>query len=290
MVELEELREIDFTRPRERPPIELLKRAANQVRRDVVTMLAEAGSGHPGGSLSIAEIITALYLAYMRHNPADPEWPERDRFVLSKGHACPALYSILSLCGYFERDALSTLRRLGSILQGHPDSKRCPGVEISSGSLGQGLSTALGMALAAKMDGRTYRVFAMIGDGESEEGQIWECAMAAAHYKANNLIVALDNNELQIDGPIREVVNPHPFPEKWQAFGWRVVGPADGHDFRSIFAALDEALSPDSRPSICIFRTLKGKGVHFMENQVEWHGKAPDKQQLAQALSDLDQQ
>jgi len=287
MQELEQLRQMDFTKPRPRPPAALLRRVARQVRRDIVTMLAKAGSGHPGGSLSCADILTTLYLYYLRHDPANPGWPERDRFVLSKGHSCPALYSILSLCGYFDRAELLGLRKLGSILQGHPDSKRCPGVEISSGSLGQGLSAALGMALAARIDGRRYRVFALLGDGECEEGQVWEAAMAAAHYGAHNLVALLDNNELQIDGRVREVMNPHPFDEKWRAFGWRVIGPADGHDFDSIFAAIDEALTPCRQPSVCIFRTLKGKGVRFMEDQVEWHGKAPDEELLAQALADL---
>ncbi len=287
MLDLDQLHTIDLTRAREEPPIALLKRVANQMRRDVVTMLAEAGSGHPGGSLSSADIVAALFFRYMRHDPSDPQWPERDRFVLSKGHCCPVLYSVLSLCGYFERETLMTLRKLGSILQGHPDSKKCPGVEISSGSLGQGLSAALGMALAGRLDGSPYRVFALIGDGESEEGQVWEAAMAAAHYKAHNLIAIMDNNDLQIDGPVREVMNPHPIPDKWQAFGWRVVGPTDGHDFDSILAAFDEALTPNTRPTVCIFRTVKGKGVSFMENQVEWHGKAPDKEQLQQALADL---
>jgi len=287
VLELEELPKIDFTRPREKPPVDFLKRVAVQVRRDIVTMLAQAGSGHPGGSLSCADIVTALYLCYMRHDPENPQWPERDRFVLSKGHCCPTLYSILSLCGYFSRDTLGTLRRLGSILQGHPDSKRCPGVEISSGSLGQGLSAALGMALAGRLDGKAYRVYALLGDGECEEGQVWEAAMAAAHYGAHNLTAVLDNNELQIDGPVREVLNPHPISEKWRAFGWRVIGPADGHDFESIFAAFDEALSPCSQPTICIFCTVKGKGVSFMEKEVDWHGKAPDQEQLARALADL---
>jgi len=287
MLDLEAVRKISFTQTRERPPVGLLKRVANQVRRDIVTMLAEAGSGHPGGSLSSADLVTAIYLGYLRHDPANPEWPDRDRFVLSKGHCCPVLYSILSLCGYFDRAELSKLRKFGSILQGHPDSKKCPGVEISAGSLGQGISSALGMALAGRLDGRPYRVFVLIGDGESEEGQVWEAAMAAAHYNAHNLIALLDNNELQIDGPIREVMDPHPIPDKWKAFGWRVIGPADGHDFDSIFAALDEALTPCSQPTMCIFHTIKGKGVSFMENQVEWHGKAPDKDQLAQALADL---
>ena len=287
MLNLEELRSIDFTRPRAEASFDLLRRVALQVRRDVVSMLAEAGSGHPGGSLSCADIVATLYVHYMRHDPARPDWPDRDRFVLSKGHACPTLYSILSLCGYFDRRELGTLRRLGSILQGHPDSKRCPGVEISSGSLGQGLSAALGMALAARVDRRSYRVFAMIGDGESEEGQIWETSMAAAHYRAGNLIVSLDNNDLQIDGPVREVMNPHPLADKWRAFGWRVIGPTDGHEFASICAALEEALTPCTQPTMCIFRTIKGKGVGFMESQVEWHGKAPDKKQLAQALADL---
>jgi transketolase len=231
--------------------------------------------------------VAALYFHYMRHDPRHPEWAERDRFVLSKGHCCPVLYSVLSLCGYFDRQLLTTLRKLGSILQGHPDSKRCPGVEVSSGSLGQGLSFALGMALAGKLDGKSYRVFALLGDGENQEGQVWEAAMAAAHYNAHNLVVALDNNELQIDGPIREVMDVHPIDEKWKAFGWRVVGPVDGHNFDSIFAAFEEALTPSSRPTICIFRTVKGKGVSFMEDQVEWHGKAPNKQELARALADL---
>ncbi len=287
MSDLEQVRQIDFTQHRDRLPFAFLKSAANQVRRDIVTMVAEAGSGHPGGSLSSADIVTALYLSCMRHNPADPQWADRDRFILSKGHCCPALYSVLSLCGYFPRETLCTLRKFGSILQGHPDSKKCPGVEVSSGSLGQGLSVALGMALAGKLDEKPYRVFALLGDGESEEGQVWEAAMAAAHYNAHNLIALLDNNELQIDGPVREVLNPHPIPDKWRAFGWRVVGPADGHDFDSIFAALDEALTPCSQPTICIFRTVKGKGVSFMEDQVGWHGKAPTKEELVQALADL---
>lgn len=287
MLDLDELRAIDFRRSRERPAVRLLKQTARQVRRDIVTMLAQAGSGHPGGSLSSADVLTALYLGYMRHDPSDPEWPARDRFILSKGHCCPALYSILSICGYFDRGELKRLRRFGSILQGHPDSKKCPGVEISSGSLGQGLSTALGMALAGKVDERPSRVFALIGDGESEEGQIWEAAMAAAHYNAHNLIAILDNNELQIDGPVREVMDPHPIAEKWRAFGWRVVGPANGHDFDSISAALDEALTPSSQPSICVLRTIKGRGVSFMEDEVGWHGKAPNEQQLQQALADI---
>jgi len=287
MLDLQELRKIDLTQPRRKLDVDLLKRTANQMRRDIVTMLAEAGSGHPGGSLGCADIVAALYLHYMRHNPADPEWAERDRFVLSKGHCCPTLYSILGLCGYFEHDTIMTLRKLGSILQGHPDSKKCPGIEVSSGSLGQGLSASLGMALAAKLDGKPYHVFTLMGDGESEEGQVWEAAMAAAHYHADNLTAIVDNNELQIDGPISEVMDPNPIPDKWRAFGWRVVGPADGHDFKSICAALDEALTPCNQPSVCIFRTVKGKGVSFMENQADWHGKAPDKDQLAQALKDL---
>lgn len=287
MLDLEELRHIDFKRDREKPPERLLKDTARQMRRDIVTMLSEAGSGHPGGSLSATDAMALLYLGYMRHDPEAPEWPARDRFVLSKGHCCPALYSILSLCGYFDREKLHTLREFDSILQGHPDSKKCPGVEISSGSLGQGLSTALGMALALKSDGKSSRVFAVIGDGESEEGQIWEAAMAAAHYNTHNLVAILDNNELQIDGPVREVLDPHPIADKWRAFGWRVVGPANGHDFDSIGAALDEALTPSSQPTMCLLRTIKGKGVSFMEDEVGWHGRAPDEEQLQQALSDL---
>jgi len=287
MLDLGELRKIDFTRARPKAPVSQMKDVATQMRRDIVTMLAEAGSGHPGGSLGCADIVAAVYLNYLRHNPKNPAWPERDRFVLSKGHCCPVLYSILGLCGYFPHETIMTLRKLGSILQGHPDSKKCPGVEISSGSLGQGLSAGIGMSIASRLDGKSYRVFVLLGDGESEEGQVWEAAMAAAHHKAHDLIAMLDNNDLQIDGPVREVMNPHPFPDKWRAFGWRVIGPADGHDFGSIFAALDEAVTPCGKPTICIFRTTKGKGVSFMENQVDWHGRAPSKEELAKALADL---
>jgi len=263
-----------------------LAEKARVIRRHIIEMLGEAGSGHPGGSLSAADIVTALYFKEMRLDPTRPDWPDRDRFVLSKGHAAPVLYAALAERGYFPTEELATLRKLGSRLQGHPDMKKLPGVEISTGSLGQGLSVANGMALAARLDGRDYRVYALLGDGEIQEGQVWEAAMAAAYYALENLAVFIDYNGLQIDGPVNEVLAPEPVPEKWRAFGWHVVE-IDGHDFRQILAALAEGRHTRGQPTAIVARTVKGKGVSFMENRVDWHGVAPKGDQIVQALKEL---
>ncbi len=256
------------------------------IRRHIIRMLARAGSGHPGSSLSTVELLVALYYNKLRHNPQLPAWPDRDRFILSKGHACPALYAILAELDYFPLEKLDTLRQFGSILQGHPCMKTTPGIEISGGSLGQGLSVGLGIALAAKLDKKDYRTYVMLGDGEIEEGQIWEAAMAASHYKTDNLCAILDQNGLQIDGFIHEIMSSHPIPEKWRGFGWHVME-IDGHDFKAILNAYDEAEKIKGRPTIIVAKTVKGKGVSFMENQVDWHGKAPSKEEAERALAEL---
>jgi len=256
------------------------------IRRHIIRMLARAGSGHPGSSLSTVELLVALYYNKLRHNPQLPAWPDRDRFILSKGHACPALYAILAELDYFPLEKLDTLRQFGSILQGHPCMKTTPGIEISGGSLGQGLSVGLGIALAAKLDKKDYRTYVMLGDGEIEEGQIWEAAMAASHYKADNLCAILDQNGLQIDGFIHEIMSSHPIPDKWRGFGWHVME-IDGHDFKAILNAYDEAEKVKGRPTIIVAKTVKGKGVSFMENQVDWHGKAPSKEEAERALAEL---
>lgn len=266
--------------------IENLQKTAKQVRRDVLEMITIAGSGHPGGSLSAADIIVALYFHKMKHNPKKPDWPDRDRFVLSKGHCCPALYAVLARAGYFPVDKLKTLRKLGSMLQGHPDMKSTPGVEMSTGSLGQGLSVANGMALAGKLDKKSYKVYCMIGCGESQEGQIWEAAMTAAHYKLDNLVGIQDYNKLQIDGCIDSVKCIEPITEKWKAFRWHVIE-IDGHDFDDILAALDEADKIKGKPVMIVANTVKGKGVSFMENKAEWHGKSLNEEQLKKALEEL---
>ncbi len=256
------------------------------IRRHIIRMLARAGSGHPGSSLSTVELLVALYYNKLRHNPQLPAWPDRDRFILSKGHACPALYAILAELDYFPLEKLDTLRQFGSILQGHPCMKTTPGIEISGGSLGQGLSVGLGIALAAKLDKKDYRTYVMLGDGEIEEGQIWEAAMAASHYKADNLCAILDQNGLQIDGFIHEIMSSHPIPDKWRGFGWHVME-IDGHDFKAILNAYDEAEKVKGQPTIIVAKTVKGKGVSFMENQVDWHGKAPSKEEAERALAEL---
>ncbi|MBU6391811.1 MAG: transketolase [Planctomycetota bacterium] len=256
------------------------------IRRHIIRMLARAGSGHPGSSLSTVELLVALYYNKLRHNPQLPAWPDRDRFILSKGHACPALYAILAELDYFPLEKLDTLRQFGSILQGHPCMKTTPGIEISGGSLGQGLSVGLGIALAAKLDKKNYRTYVMLGDGEIEEGQIWEAAMAASHYKADSLCAILDQNGLQIDGFIHEIMSSHPIPDKWRGFGWHVME-IDGHDFKAILNAYDEAEKVKGRPTIIVAKTVKGKGVSFMENQVDWHGKAPSKEEAERALAEL---
>ncbi|MBO8137697.1 MAG: transketolase [Desulfotomaculum sp.] len=266
--------------------LEELKEIAKVIRRDIITMLGEAGSGHPGGSLSAADIVTALYFEVMNINPEDPYWPDRDRFVLSKGHAAPVLYAALAERGCFDKDELKTLRKLGSRLQGHPDMKKLPGVDMSTGSLGQGLSAANGMALAGKLDKKDYRVYVLLGDGEIQEGQIWEAAMAASHYKLDNLTAFLDYNKMQIDGHINEVMSPEPVADKFRAFGWHVIE-IDGHDMEQILNAVEEAKKTSGRPTIIIAQTVKGKGVSFMENQVGWHGKAPSAEQVEEALKEL---
>ncbi|WP_177224003.1 transketolase [Neomoorella thermoacetica] len=259
---------------------------ARRIRRDIVRMVGAAGSGHPGGSLSAVEIMTALYFKVMRLDPERPDWPERDRFVLSKGHAAPVLYAALAERGFFAVDKLDTLRRLGSPLQGHPDRKSLPGVEVSTGSLGHGLAVANGMALAGRLDGRDYRVYVLLGDGELEEGMVWEGAMAAAHYRLDNLTAIVDHNHLQIDGRVEEVMSPEPVADKFRAFGWEVMT-IDGHDFGQILDALERAREVKGKPTVIIAETIKGKGVSFMENQAGWHGKAPKPEEVEKALAEL---
>lgn len=256
------------------------------IRRDIIEMLGEAGSGHTGGSLSAADIISCLYFWEMNIDPQRPQWEDRDRFVLSKGHAAPVLYAALAEKGYFPRENIKNLRKLGSPLQGHPDMRKLTGVEASTGSLGQGISWAVGMALAAKIDNKAYRVYAMLGDGELEEGMVWEALMAGAHYKLDNLVAFLDHNGLQIDGPIREVMSPEPVEDKFRAFGWDTLE-IDGHDYNQILQALNTARQTKNKPTLIVAKTIKGKGCSFMENRVEWHGTAPNKEQVQQALEEL---
>jgi transketolase len=256
-----------------------------QVRTDLLTMLNKAGSGHTGGSLSAAEILTALYCSKMKHDPKNPKWEDRDMFVLSKGHAAPALYAVLARCGYFDPEEFNSFRKAGSPLQGHPDINT-PGVEISTGSLGQGLSIANGMALGLKLDKKNARVYVLMGDGEIEEGQIWEAAMSAAHYKIDNLCAFLDYNGLQIDGHVKDIMNVDPLPDKWKSFGWHVFE-VDGHDIGAILDALHKAEKIKGKPSIIICKTIKGKGVSFFENKVEYHGVAPTDDELERALKEL---
>ena len=262
-----------------------LKKIAAKVRLGALEEIFSAQSGHPGGSLSIADVITYLYFEKMNVDPKDPKKADRDRFVLSKGHTCPALYAALALRGYFDTALLKTFRNKNSILQGHPDMKHIPGVDMSSGSLGQGISAACGIALSAKISGSKYRVYTALGDGEIEEGQVWEAAMFAAHYKLGNLTAFIDFNGLQIDGDITKVMNPTPIDEKFAAFGWNVIV-IDGHDFEQIDKAVAESEKSD-RPTAIICRTVKGKGVSFMENNASWHGNAPKEDQYAQAVSEL---
>jgi transketolase len=263
-----------------------LSEVAKRLRRRIVTMIGKAGSGHPGGSLSAVEIAVALYWRVLRHKPADPQWPDRDRFILSKGHAAPLLYAILAECGYIPLDELDTLRLLGSRLQGHGDCCATPGVEMSSGSLGQGLSFGTGAALAGRLDKKDYRVYVLLSDGECDEGQTWEAAMAAAHFKLDNLTVIVDRNGLQLSGFTRDVMGLEPLAAKWAAFGWR-VSEVDGNDIDKVLAALNDAKNVKGRPAAIIAHTIKGKGVSFMENNVDFHGKAPNAAQLEQALKEL---
>ena len=262
--------------------------AACQIRMGIIESTHGAKAGHPGGSLSAADVLTYLYFKHMNIDPQNPRWEKRDRFVLSKGHAAPALYAALALKGFFPLEEMKHLRQVGALLQGHPDMKTIPGVDMSSGSLGQGVSAAAGMALAGKLDGADWRVYTILGDGEIEEGQVWEAAMFAAHKKLDNLCVIVDNNDLQIDGSIGEVNSPYPIPEKFEAFGFHVVE-IDGHDFDQIEKALDEAKTVKGKPTAVIMKTVKGKGVSFMENQVGWHGSAPKQEQYDIAMAELKQ-
>jgi transketolase len=261
---------------------------ANEVRKDIVTAVHSAKAGHPGGSLSAADVFTYLYFEEMNIDPKDPKKADRDRFVLSKGHTAPGYYSVLAERGFFPKEDLKTLRHLGSYLQGHPDMKHIPGVDMSSGSLGQGISAAVGMAISARLSGDKYRVYTLLGDGEIQEGQVWEAAMLAGHRKLDNLVVIVDNNGLQIDGPIDEVNSPYPIDEKFKAFNFHVINVADGNDMDQLRAAFDEAKKTTGAPTAIIMKTVKGKGVSYMENQVGWHGKAPNDEQYAQAMEELE--
>jgi transketolase len=263
-----------------------LKKKAVEIRKDILIMLEKAGSGHTGGSLSMVEILLALYHGRLKHNPKEPNWPKRDKVVLSKGHGCPALYAVLADLGYFPREELWGLRKFGSRLQGHPQLG-LPGIEVSTGSLGQGLSIANGMAFANRMDALDSRIYCIMGDGETNEGQIWEAAMTAGHHKLNNVCGIVDFNKMQIDGFCCDVKGLEPYAKKWQSFGWHAIE-TDGHDFKSIFDALDETAGVKDKPQVIIAHTIKGKGVSFMENQVHWHGIAPKKEELKKALRELD--
>lgn len=266
--------------------IQELTQIANELRCQVIKMVYRAGSGHIGGSMSAADMVTALYFSALRIDPAQPDWPDRDRFILSKGHACPIVYAALARRGYFPEEELWTLRKLGSILQGHPDRLKTPGIDATTGSLGHGISHACGAALAAKLDGRSNRIYAMIGCGESQEGQVWEAAMSAAHYKLDNLVVLQDYNGRQIDGTNEEVMSVSPLVEKWRSFGWSVQE-IDGHNMIEILAALAQTGREAGKPSVIVARTVKGKGVSFMENKAHWHSGAPTEAQYLQALAEL---
>ena len=265
-----------------------LQKTANEVRKGIVTAVHSAKAGHPGGSLSAADLFTYLYFEEMNIDPKDPKKADRDRFVLSKGHTAPGLYSTLANRGYFPVEDLKTLRHLGSYLQGHPDMKHIPGVDMSSGSLGQGISAAVGMTLAAKMDQADYRVYTLLGDGEIQEGQVWEAAMFAGHRKLDNLVVIVDNNGLQIDGKIEDVCSPYPIDKKFEAFNFHVINVADGNDFDQLDAAFKEAKATKGMPTAIVMKTVKGKGVSYMENSAGWHGKAPNDEEYEIAMADLE--
>lgn len=265
-----------------------LQKIANEVRKDIVTAVHAAKAGHPGGSLSAADLFTYLYFEELNIDPKDPKKADRDRFVLSKGHTAPGLYSVLAERGYFPKEDLKTLRHLGSYLQGHPDMKHIPGVDMSSGSLGQGISAAVGMALSAKLSGDSYRVYTLLGDGEIQEGQVWEAAMFAGHRHLDNLVVIVDNNGLQIDGKIDDVCSPYPIDKKFEAFNFHVINVEDGNDMDQLKAAFDEARATKEMPVAIIMKTVKGKGVSFMENEAGWHGKAPNDEEYAVAMADLE--
>jgi len=263
-----------------------LEGIARKLRRHVINMISTAGSGHPGGSLSAADIVTALYFDIMKHDPDNPHWPDRDRFILSKGHAAPVLYAALAECGYFPLDWLTTLRKTGTCLQGHTDSTLTPGVDVSAGSLGQGLSIGIGMALAARLDNKDYRTYVLLGDGECDEGQVWEAAMFAPNYQLDNLTAIVDFNTLQLDGFTKDIMNLEPFMAKWAAFKWEVIE-INGHDMQQIIDAIRQAKAVKGRPTVIVAHTIKGKGVSFMENNVDWHGKAPDRSETEIALREL---
>ncbi len=263
-----------------------LQKIANEVRKGIIASTHSAKAGHPGGSLSAADIFTFLYFEEMNVDPKNPQWADRDRFVLSKGHTAPGLYAALAHKGFFPVEDLLTLRKVGSYLQGHPSMKSVPGVDMSTGSLGQGISTAVGMALAGKLDQKDYRVYTVLGDGEIQEGQVWEAAMLAGHKKLDNLVAVVDNNGLQIDGDVSEVCSPYPIDEKFAAFGWNVIN-IDAHNFDAIRAAFNEAKTTKGQPTVIIAKSIKGKGVSFMENEVSWHGVAPNDEQYEKAMAEL---
>ncbi len=266
--------------------MEEMKEKTKTLRRHIITMTERAGSGHPGGSLSAVELVTVLYFHVLRHDPQNPHWPDRDRFVLSKGHAAPLLYAALAESGYFPVAELLTLRQMGSRLQGHTHMITTPGVEMSAGALGQGLSFGIGNALAARLDGRDYRVYVLLGDGECNEGQVWEAAMAAAHYKLDNMVAIIDRNRLQIDGWCCDVMNVEPLEDKYRSFNWHVIE-CDGHDMNELLAAFEEAKTIKGKPTVIIANTVKGKGVSFMEDLPKWHGVAPTPEELEIALKEL---
>ena len=266
--------------------IEKLKAIAKELRIDIIRMLVEAGSGHPGGSLSCIDLLVTLFFHKMRHRPKDPDWSERDRFVLSKGHCVPALYAVLAKAGYFSREELLSLRKLNSRLQGHPDRHRLPGIEASTGSLGQGLSVALGMAMTGKISKKDYRAYCMISDGECQAGQVWEAAMAAPNFRVDNLCVLLDYNKIQLSGAVKDIMNLEPLLNKWRTFNWNTKE-IDGHDFQAIIQALDEAETVKDKPTLVLCHTTKGKGVSFMEGKWEWHGKAPNREEGERAIQEI---
>lgn len=267
--------------------INFLVEQATKIRKDIVQMICKSKSGHPGGSLSAADIVTALYFSEMNIDPKNPKMEGRDRFVLSKGHAAPVLYSALAERGYFDKELLGTLRAFGSPLQGHPDMKKLPGIEISTGSLGQGLSVANGMALSARISGENYRTYVLMGDGELQEGQVWEAAMSAAHFKLDSICAFIDSNNLQIDGNVDKIMGVEPLDKKWEAFGWNVII-IDGHNFQEIFDALDKAKETKGKPTVIIAKTVKGKGVSFMENVCGFHGVAPTAEETERAIAELE--
>jgi transketolase len=267
--------------------IDEMKAKAKWMRREIIKMIAVAGSGHPGGSLSAVEILAALYFKILKHNPADPHWVDRDRFILSKGHAAPVLYSALAASGYLPQEELCTLRKIDSRLQGHPECEKTPGVEMSAGALGQGLSFGVGVSLACRLNSQNYRTYVLLGDGECDEGQVWEAAMAAAHFKLENLIAVVDNNGVQLDGFNRNIMNIEPLNKKWLSFGWKVIE-VDGHDIAQLISAFKRAQKVIGQPTVIIAHTVKGKGVSFMENNPDWHGKAPNADELKIAMKELE--